>query len=111
MKQAMKKLEVGDIIYRKHRIYGVREMLTIERVTPTQAVCKDKRFKREVNGGEVIMIGQSRSRDRERYFLETEELKEEYLREKLIEKMQGIDYSKLTTETLQQMDSLEKYYQ
>ena len=104
----MKKLDVGDIIYGENRIYGIREVLTVERVTPTQAICKKSKFKREINNnGEVRIIGEDLGAfNKTRYYLETEEIKKKFLRQNLIIRLVNFNYSSLTTETLQKIDSI-----
>ena len=103
----MKKLEVGNVIYGKNRIYGIREVFTIERVTKTQAISGNSRFKIETYDGRARMVGdQYDGFNRTSYYLETEELKEEFIRQKAIEKLKNAQFYKLPTKVLKQINLL-----
>jgi len=50
------KLKVGDVIYGEHRL-GIEGVYKIERLTNTQAISGNTRFKNEIlSTGEVIKI-------------------------------------------------------
>jgi hypothetical protein len=76
-----KLLEVGDVLYAKsyNKIYGT---YTIERVTATQAISRNSRFKRECSFGRAYLIGAD-AWSITRYYLETEELKIELERQRI----------------------------
>lgn len=100
-------LSVGDVIYGENRMYGIQEVLTIEKTTKTQGVCGDIRFKIEVeNSVRVKKIGQTYGWNTTSYYLETPELKEKYYRQNAVQKLKGFEYSKLSTEVLKELLSL-----
>jgi hypothetical protein len=100
-------LSVGDVVYGENRMYGIQEVLTIEKTTKTQGVCGDIRFKIEVDSnGKVKKIGQTYGWNTTSYYLETPELKEKYYRQNAVQKLKGFEYSKLSTEVLKELLSL-----
>jgi hypothetical protein len=100
-------LSVGDVVYGENRMYGIHEVLTIEKTTKTQGVCGDIRFKIDVDSnGKVKKIGQTYGWNTTSYYLETPELKEKYYRQNAVQKLKGFEYSKLSTEVLKELLSL-----
>ena len=100
-------LSIGDVIYGKDH-YGIREVLKIEKVTRTQGICGDIRFKIQVfnDSGRVVKIGQVYGWNSTSYYLETPELKENYYRQIAVKKLREFDYSILSTEVLTKLLSL-----
>ncbi len=98
------KLKVGDKVYTK--LYNsIHSVHTIERVTPTQALCNDGRIKFRIDissYGSVVQIGKDRWTAAS-YYLETEELKQQLWRQQSISKCKTIDFTKLTDEQLKKV--------
>ena len=99
----MKQLKVGDVIYARQ--YGkMNEKYIIERVTQTQAISSSgTKFKIECTDRGLCAILPRVSWNTVSYFLETPETKEEYNRAVSIYKISKFDYSKLTTDQLNQI--------
>jgi len=97
-----RRLKIGDKIYGENRMYGISEVLVVEKITPTQAVCGDIRFKIDlIDNKRVRKIGQEYgSWNSTSYFLETDELKVKYFRQNAINRLKGFDYKTLSNETL-----------
>lgn len=100
----MKKLNVGDVIY-SSQYGGVGIKMHVIRTTPTQAICENRKFKREYNENEGIikLIGESIGRTC--YYIATPELDAKYER-KLIEHKIQRDLSSLTNLTLDQLRAI-----
>ena len=93
-----KTLEVGDIIFQQQGTSLRR--LKIERVTKTQAIIGSIKLKREVaNSSWLNEIGGSLW-SRTSFYLSTPELESEYQRQKLLNRVSGFDYSRLSNEEL-----------
>lgn len=95
-----KQLKVGDVIYGKS-IYGIEDPITIERVTKTQAISGNKKFR--INYQErhpVKLIGQSYGFESTFYYVEDEEIKMEYLKRDAFYKCGQINFKKLSYEQL-----------
>ena len=98
------KLKVGDIIYGRNRMYGICRKVVVERLTRTQAICHGLKFKIDVHNGEVAVIGGIyESWNATHYYLENDELKEEYFRQNTCAQLKSFDYKTLSTETLKQL--------
>ena len=91
-------LKVGDKIYGKS-YNTINSIHTVERVTKMQAICeKDVRFKLD-HSSWINRIG-ANNYSRVLYYIETDELKNQLIRQNAIYKVDKFDYSKLTTEQL-----------
>jgi len=92
-------LKVGDVLYRKYagKLTG---KTTIERVTKTMAFAKNVRFRKEYHDGSWLKIIGAGSYDRTMYYLETEKLKKEYFRLKVLSKVKAINFDNLETDKL-----------
>ena len=102
-----KLLQVGDIIY-GYSAYGISRYV-IDRVTATQAISNNTKFRREYfEGGSIFKFGESHGWNSESYSIETSELKEKYYRFKIIAILKGTDFSKLTTDQLAQIYKIVK---
>jgi len=100
-------LEIGDVIYDRSTWSGLRRYV-INKVTPKQAVSGTTRFNKAITGKMLNVIGGGWA------YLETEELKAEYLlqnsRRKLREIIRNINTEKLSqieVDTI--LDALNKY--
>lgn len=96
-----RKLKVGDKVY--ETIYGdIRRILTIERLTNTQAIAGNMKFSIEYqSSGKVKEIGSSKDRwNTTHYYLETEELKERKQRTDILNSISRIDFEAYPTEKL-----------
>jgi hypothetical protein len=93
-----KLLEVGDVLYNKsyNKIYGT---YIIERVTATQAISGTSRFRRECTSGCANLIGGD-AWSSWRYYLETEELKIELERQRIIDMVNAKGLCGLTIDEL-----------
>ena len=104
------KLKVGDVIYGENSIYGINGVYKIKRLTDTQAISGNTRFKNEIlSDGRIIKIGQSSDMwNRTHYYIETDELKEKYFRQNAVSTLKLTDYSKLETKVLESLLSVLK---
>ena len=102
----MKKLEIGDRIYKRGDI-GFYSWTTVVRTTPTLAITKGGgKFKINVVDGECCEVPKEVGRfDRIKFLLETQELRESYQKQKLIIKFKKFDFGKLNLETLLEIDN------
>lgn len=99
-----KELQVGDALYAMSykTIYA---KYTIERVTATQAITGDMRFKRKYASW-IRRIGDSGHGFRPTYHIESEKLKKEYRRQNLIREVDSVKMSELDTDTLEKVHAL-----
>lgn len=104
------KIKVGDVIYGENRMYGIEGVYKIEKLTKTQAVSGNTRFKNEIlSGGKVSKIGEaSNIWNRTSYYIETDEFKEKYFRQNAIQTLKAANYSKLETKVLESLLSVLK---
>ena len=102
----MKKLEIGDRIYQRGDI-GFYSWTTVVRTTPTLASTKSGgKFKINVVDGECFEVPKIKNNfDRIKFLLETQELREDYQKQKLINKFKKFDFGKLNLETLLEIDN------
>ena len=107
-KEEMKdnKLEVGDKLYCIQ--YGaIRNIVTVDRLTPKTAVCGFSKFVLELDEGRAKLIGGS-SYGPLWYYLETEELKLTHKKNMLIKRLSSANYSRLTLEELESVANILK---
>jgi len=101
-------LFVGAKLYRTN-YNDITEIITIERVTKTQAIAKGGTYK---FGIEVSSYGTARklgNTDRwssSSFYLETPKLQEQLWKQQTVKKLKDTDYSKLSTEVLKELLSL-----
>ena len=102
----MKKLEIGDRIYERGDS-GFYSWTTVVRTTPTLAITKGgNKFKIDVINGECCEVPKIRNNfDRIMFLLETQELRESYQKQKLINKFKKFDFNELNLETLLEIDN------
>lgn len=89
-----------------YRYYGSRieEIITIDRVTKTQAIAGSFKFKIELSSdGIAKKIPNTESWSFSIYYLETPELIEQYFRQQAIEKLSVFNYKNVSTESLKQI--------
>ena len=100
------KLEVGDIIYAIDRS-SITDKFTVERVTKTQAICnKNTKFRIEPwESGRVKVIGET-GWSITSYYLENDNLRQRFKKESLIRRMSKIDWSKVSNELMEQVESI-----
>jgi hypothetical protein len=105
----MKKLEIGDRIYERGDS-GFYSWTTVVRTTPTLAITsKGRKFKIDVVDGECCEVPKIRDNfDRIEFLLGTQELKEGYQKQVLVNKFKKFDFGKLTFETLLEIDNILK---
>jgi hypothetical protein len=105
----MKKLEIGDRIYQRGDL-GFYSWATVVRTTPTLAITKGGgKFKIDVINGECCKIPKIKNNfDRIEFLLETQELREGYQKQKLINKFKKFDFNELNLETLLEIDNILK---
>jgi hypothetical protein len=97
----MKKLEIGDKIYERGDS-GFYSWTTVVRTTPTLAITKGGgKFKINVVDGGCCEVPKEIGRfDRIRFLLGTQELKEAYQKQVLVNKFKKFDFDKLSLEVL-----------
>lgn len=93
------KLEVGDRIYQTN-YSRITRIYTIERVTNTLAICKDEKFKREYIDGYSITKVNSGTWGTSYCYVETPKLKEQLLRQNILDKLRTFKYDSVSTEKL-----------
>ena len=101
----MKQLEKGDIIYRKH--YGkITHRIEIERVTKTLAVSNSWIFKREYHDSGYVHEKQNERFSSASYYIETQELKEEWKKEQMALRLEKTNFRELDIKKLSQLCTL-----
>jgi hypothetical protein len=105
----MKKLEIGDRIYERGDS-GFYSWTTVVRTTPTLAITSNGgKFKIDVVDGECCGVPKEVGKfDRIRFLLGTQELREDYQKQVLVNKFKKFDFGKLTLETLLEIDNILK---
>ncbi len=105
----MKKLEIGDRIYQRGDL-GFYSWTTVVRTTPTLAITsKGEKFKIDVINGRCCEVPKIRDNvDHIEFLLGTQELKEGYQKQVLINKFKKFDFNKLTLKTLLEIDNILK---
>lgn len=99
-------LFVGAKLYRIN-YNEITEVLTIERVTKTQAISGNNKFRIELsNYSTASKMGYTDRWSNTSYYLETPELKEKLWEQETVRKLSKVDYSKLSTEVLKELLSL-----
>lgn len=101
-------LFVGAKLYRTN-YNDITEVITIERVTKTQAIAKNGTYKFgiEVSSyGTARKLGNTDRWARASFYLETPKLQEQLWRQQNIKKLKDTDFSKLSTEVLKELLSL-----
>ena len=78
MEREKKYLKVGDVLYPKNN-YGIKSPIVIDRVTKTQAIAGDYKFRIEYYHS-AVRIGGPSGYNSINYYLETDELKQELWR-------------------------------
>jgi len=105
-------LFVGAKLYRTN--YNViTDVITIERVTKTQAIAKGGAYKFgiEVSSyGAARKLGNTDRLSSTSFYLETPKLQEQLWRQQTVKKLKDTDYSKLSTEVLKELLSLVNGY-
>lgn len=103
MAQEKTSLEVGDIVYEVgYRSYNVRGRYKIDRVTNTQAISGNTRFKRDCKEGRISVIGDS-GYSSSFFRLWSEELEKKYIAFQLAQKIGSIKFTELPFETMQRI--------
>lgn len=95
-----KLLKVGDILYKTSHYKTIDRVVTIERVTNTQAIAGSIRFKKQLNyqntasviGDNLFSIGY--------WVLESEEIKDRHFRQVSIKEIKEADYTKASSDKL-----------
>ena len=101
-------LFVGAKLYRTH-YNEITEVITIERVTKTQAIAKNGTYKFgiEVSSyGTAIKLGNTDKWSCASFYLETPKLQEQLWKQQTVRKLKDTDYNKLTVETLKELLSV-----
>lgn len=99
-------LFVGAKLYRTN-YNSITEVLTIERVTKTQAISGFNKFRIELSSyGTAYKMGSTDRWSSASYYLETPELKEKLWKQEAVQKLSKVDYSKLSTKVLKELLSL-----
>jgi hypothetical protein len=93
----MNTLKVGDVVYGTS--YNDIWKYVIERVTKTQAISGNIKFKIGYGDNWVSVIGE-RGYSRTSYYISTPELEEKYVRYKIINKISHFDFGLPTTNEL-----------
>ena len=102
-----KLLNVGDVIY-GNSIYRQSKHV-IERVTRTQAISGNKKFRREYfDDCWITTIGSNRGFGSSSYILETPELKQGFEKSKIVNLLQNFKFDKLSFEVLNKIYQLIK---
>lgn len=100
-----KNLIVGDVIYIVGR-NEIKSKLVIERVTKKFAFSKTYKFNISVlNSGYIRLVGRE-SFSTVSYYLETENLKEQYKREQIIREIFKTDFTKFSTKKLEDLEDI-----
>lgn len=96
------KLKVGDKVYQTYR--GVpKSIMVIDRVTKTQAISGNVKFKIEFSNSRFISRIAGDSYHMYSYILETPELKDRLIKLKLIQRVKNIEFEKLSKNQLQKI--------
>ena len=101
-------LSVGSKVYRTN-YSQITDVITIERVTKTQAIAKNGTYKFDVNvssSGYVRKLGQTDRLSSASFYLETEELKQQLWKQQAIATLKNTDFSKLSVEILRELLSV-----
>lgn len=102
----VKQLEVGDKIYSRSR-WGMGSIYTIERVTKTQAISGNQRFRREYRDPKRInAVGGGGAWNSTHYELENEQIKQAFYESQVRSKIRNINFEKLPLKTLEQILTL-----
>jgi hypothetical protein len=99
------KLKVDDQLYLE-RSGIIVKTLKIERVTKTQAISGQTRFKRIQSSGSYILAIGSGLWDRSYYYLRTDELDKKYIKQRTIRKLTNTNWSLYSSEELILIDEL-----
>lgn len=102
-------LKVGDRIYREGNDNRITAVIIIERLTKTQAISKDGKYKFDIKLSNYYKTARLIGEDTWSnctYCLETPELQEKLFRQVVIEKIKKFDYSELSTEQLTKLTSI-----
>lgn len=100
-------IKKGDQFYCIHRGY-IRGLVTIERLTKTQAISKNCKFKRiQFKNTPIDAIG-SVSYNTVFYYKRTIDLDNKYKKQKLLQKLNNFDWSKYDLQNLIDIDNLIK---
>lgn len=98
-------LFVGAKIY-KTNYQEVREIITIERVTKTQAISENGTYKFAIevsSDGTARRLGNTDRWSSGSFYLETPKLKEKMWRMTAVKQLKDADYSKFNTEVLKEL--------
>ncbi len=101
-------LFVGAKIYRTN-YNEIIEVITIERVTKTQAIAKGGTYKFGIeisSYGTARKLGNTDRWSSASFYLETPKLQEQLWKQQTVKKLEDTDYSKLSTEVLKELLSL-----
>lgn len=97
-------LFVGAKIYETSIFYkSIKQIITIERVTKTQAIAQGGKYKFNIKiseSGDVKRISDDTIYTAGNYYLENPELKEQFWREQTVRKLVETNYKKLSTKDL-----------
>jgi hypothetical protein len=108
----MKKLEIGDIIYKRCDGW-FRYRSRVVRITPTLAITHwGDKFKINSIDGACRKVPEDKREQffytRAEYLIETEELKSAYQKQSLVRKFKKFDFNQLSLETLLEIDNILK---
>lgn len=101
-------LSVGSKVYRTN-YSQITDVITIERVTKTQAIAKNGTYKFYVNvskSGYVRKLGKTDVWSSASFYVETEKLKQQLWQQQAIATLKNTDFSKLSVETLRELLSV-----
>lgn len=105
-KETKKLLEVGDVIYSVSR-YTINGAYVIDRITNTQAISKTTKFRREISdNGWIRLVGSAEAWSMASYWLETDELKNRYSRQKFVSEIRAFEFNSLSDEDLKKIVSI-----
>lgn len=102
------KLFVGAKLYRTN-YNEITDVITIERVTKTQAIAKGGTYKFSIevsSFGTASKIGNTDRWSSASFYLETEKLKKQLWKQKTVKRLKDTDFSKLEDEVLEKLISL-----
>jgi len=98
-----KELQVGDKLYYTSHYKNVDHIVTIERVTNTQAIAGSTKFKRVLSSQNTASVIGYNSWSVGFWQLENEEMKDRLFRQKAIKEIKETDYKNVPSENLKQI--------
>lgn len=97
------KLNVGDRLYKTSHYKTIEQVVTIERVTNTQAFSSSMKFKRELSENGIARLIGGSSWTLHYWKKENEELQERLFRQNSIKYIKEVDYKLISTDKLKQI--------